>query len=60
MKKRLVVDADAAAPRDRFACDRDLLIDIFDFLLDVIVVLARDFFRFLDIRRRRSPLSADG
>lgn len=27
----------------------DLLIDIFDFLLDVIVVLAKDFFRFLDI-----------
>ncbi len=37
----------------------DLLIDIFDFLLDVIVVLAKDFFR-SDIRRRRVALSADG
>ena len=29
----------------------DLLIDIFDFLLDVIVVLAKDFFRRSEERR---------
>ena len=50
----LVVDARMLLHQARtfFLQVGDFLIDIFDFMFDVIVVLAENFFRFLNIRSR--------